>query len=122
MAIRSRSSSPVPSVRIKDAGEPPEVFKALADPTRRALLDKLREGERPMMQLAAEFDMSAAAVSQHLKILREAGLVREQRQGRHRIYHLVAAPLREVADWVSYYEQFWRTGLEKLGEHLRSTP
>jgi DNA-binding transcriptional ArsR family regulator len=75
-----------------------------------------------MMKLAESFEMSLPAVSQHLKVLREAGLVSERREGRMRIYTLAAAPLREIADWVSPYEQFWQTRLRKLREHLRKNP
>ena len=99
-----------------------DVFRAVADPTRRALLDRLRKGDLPVMSLAESFRMSLPAVSQHLKILREAGLVSEHREGRQRVYKLVPGPLREVADWVDHYEQFWKTHLRKLGEHLRRNP
>src|SRR5262249_49970120 len=96
-----------------------DVFRAVADPTRRELLDRLFEGEESMMKLAESFDISLPAVSQHLKILRQAGLVAERREGRMRVYTLIAGPLREVSDWVSHYEHFWQTRLRKLGEHLR---
>jgi DNA-binding transcriptional ArsR family regulator len=121
MATRTRSSNPALSVRIKTGGGG-AVFHAVSDPTRRALLDKLRGGESPMTTLADGFDMSLAAVSQHLKVLREAGLVAERREGRRRIYYLTALPLREVADWVSYYQEFWSRRLSRLGDHLRKTP
>jgi len=70
------------------------------------------------MELAVHFKMSLPAVSQHLRQLREAGLVEERRQGRQRIYRLEATPLREVADWLSHFEDFWRTRLVKLRDHL----
>ena len=95
------------------------VFRAVADSTRRELLDRLAEGEQPVTRLAARFDMSLPAVSQHLKMLREAGLVAERREGRQRLYRLRATPLKEVADWVSHYDRFWRSKLKALGEHLR---
>ena len=72
-----------------------------------------------MMKLAECFEMSLPAVSQHLKVLREAGLVEERREGRLRIYTLVPGPLREVSDWVGHFEQFWQTRLRKLGDHLK---
>jgi DNA-binding transcriptional ArsR family regulator len=97
-----------------------DVFRAVADPTRRALLHRLSEGDESMMNLAESFDMSLPAVSQHLKVLREAGLVSERRQGRMRIYTVVPGPLREISDWVSHYQHFWETRLDKLGQHLRS--
>lgn len=95
-------------------------FRAIADPTRREILDRLASGEAPMMKLAELFELSVPAVSQHLKVLREAGLVQERREGRMRVYTLVPGPLREVSDWVGHYEQFWQTRLRKLGEHLRN--
>lgn len=99
-----------------------DVFRALADPTRRAMLDLLRESDLPVLELAADFDMSLPAVSQHLKVLREAGLVTEERDGRQRVYSLQAAPLREAADWLSHYEEFWNARLKKLAKHLRDEP
>jgi DNA-binding transcriptional ArsR family regulator len=97
-----------------------DVFRAVADPTRRELLDRLAEGDESMMKLADSFAMSLPAVSQHLKVLREAGLVEERRDGRMRVYTLIPGPLREVSDWVHHYEQFWQTRLRKLGNHLKS--
>ena len=96
-----------------------DVFRAIADPTRRELLDRLSEGEESMMKLAESFDISLPAVSQHLKVLREAGLVEERREGRMRIYTLIPGPLREVSDWVDNYQHFWQSRLRRLGEHLR---
>src|SRR5947199_10816594 len=96
-----------------------DVFRAVADPTRRELLDRLAGREESMMKLAEAFEMSLPAVSQHLKVLREAGLVEERREGRLRIYALVPGPLREVSDWIGHYEQFWQTRLRKLGDHLK---
>ena len=96
-----------------------DVFRAVADPTRRQLLDRLADGGESMMKLAESFEMSLPAVSQHLKVLREAGLVEERREGRLRIYTLVPGPLREVSDWIGHYEQFWQTRLRKLGDHLK---
>ena len=96
-----------------------DVFRAVADPTRRQLLDRLADGGESMMKLAASFEMSLPAVSQHLKVLREAGLVEERREGRLRIYTLVPGPLREVSDWIGHYEQFWQTRLRRLGDHLK---
>ncbi|HZS48717.1 MAG TPA: metalloregulator ArsR/SmtB family transcription factor [Blastocatellia bacterium] len=99
-----------------------EVFRAVADPTRRALLDQLLKEDMPVMKLAESFDMTLPAVSQHLKMLRSAGLVTERRQGRQRIYQLNPAPLKEVVDWIAHYDQFWRTRLNRLGEHLARNP
>ncbi len=72
-----------------------------------------------MMKLAERCAMSLPAVSQHLKVLREAGLVEERRDGRMRVYTLVAGPLREVSDWVGHYEEFWQSRLRMLGKHLK---
>lgn len=85
----------------------PDVFDAIASPIRRALLDELQDGARSVHDLAAPFEMSRPAVSQHLRVLREAGLVAEERVGRERHYRLDARPLRAVADWAGHYEQFW---------------
>jgi len=99
-----------------------DVFRAVADPTRRGLLDLLAGRDRPVSDLAGCFDMTLPAVSQHLRVLREAGLVEERRVGRHRFYRLNAQPLRGVAAWVSSYERFWRGKLRALGEHLQRNP
>jgi DNA-binding transcriptional ArsR family regulator len=99
-----------------------DVFRAIADPTRRGLLDQLMAGEQPMSRLAAAFAMTLPAVSQHLKVLREVGLVSEQRAGRQRLYRINAGPLREVADWVGHYEEFWAGKLDALEQHLRENP
>ena len=96
-------------------------FLAVADPTRRAILDLLRDGDAPVMQLAAAFDMSRPAVSRHLRVLRDARLVRERRggdDGRQRIYALTPEPLREVARWAEGYSVFWRDGLSRLKRHV----
>ena len=82
-------------------------FHAVADPTRRAILDRLRSGGAPVAELAAGFEISRPAVSKHLRVLREARLVRERRggdDGRQRVYELTAAPLRQVAQWATAYE------------------
>ena len=80
-----------------------DVFRAIADPNRRRMLDLLRSGERSVGELAKPFRMSMPAVSQHLKVLRNAGLVRERRVGRQRIYRVQPARLREVQKWASRY-------------------
>src|SRR6266542_4280069 len=95
-----------------------DVFRAIADGTRRRLLDGLRGGEQPVGTLAAAFAVSPSAVSQHLAVLRAAGLVRERRAGRQRLYRIRAAPLQEVADWIAAYERFWERKLDALGRYL----
>jgi DNA-binding transcriptional ArsR family regulator len=90
------------------------VFEALADPTRRALLDLLRQGTRQAGDIAREFPVSRPAISKHLRRLRRAHLVREQRQGRNRVYQLNPEPLRLVDSWLDHYRAFWETKLASL--------
>jgi DNA-binding transcriptional ArsR family regulator len=99
-----------------------DVFSAIADPTRRKLLDLLGHGDQHVNTLAGEFDITLSAVSQHLRLLREAGLVTVQRSGRERWYRLNAKPLQDVADWVAHYARFWRDKLDALGSHLEENP
>lgn|SRR5690606_5939558 len=96
-----------------------DVFSAIADPTRRRLLDILATvDELPLHQLAAEFPMGRTGVSKHLAILRQAGLVGNRKVGRETRYHLNAAPLQEVREWVSFYERFWLQRVSRLKELL----
>jgi DNA-binding transcriptional ArsR family regulator len=95
-----------------------DVYSAIADPTRRHILDLLTGDGRSVAELAAPFQMSRPAVSQHLKVLRDAGLVSEQRAGRQRIYQLAPAGLREVDLWLSSYRRFWETRLAAFGAYL----
>jgi DNA-binding transcriptional ArsR family regulator len=94
------------------------VFRALADPTRRAILDRLRRREHGVSALCEPFAMSQPAISQHLRVLTEAGLVRARRCGRERLYTLHAAPLREAFDWLEHFEAFWTNKLDALGDYL----
>ena len=94
------------------------VFTAIADPTRRAILDLLRQGEQPVKQIAKPFSMSLPAISQHLSVLCEAGLVTQRKEGRQRFYRLNPEPLKQVSDWVNHYEQFWQEKLDVLGNYL----
>ncbi|TMR06962.1 helix-turn-helix transcriptional regulator [Nonomuraea turkmeniaca] len=95
------------------------VFTALASPARRELLRLLlEEGGQPAGRLAERFDMSRPSVSEHLRVLKDAGLVSESRQGRERHYRLEAAPLMEIRDWLSPYERFWREKLANLTDLL----
>jgi DNA-binding transcriptional ArsR family regulator len=92
-------------------------FHAVSDPTRRALLDRLRLGAAPVSELAAGFAMSRPAVSRHLRVLRESRLVRERRSehdARQRVYQITPIPLRDVAQWAQSYELFWHDGLARL--------
>ena len=90
------------------------VFGAVADPTRRAILDLLRSRERTAGELADQFRSSRPAISRHLRVLRGAGLVRESREAQSRIYALNAAPLAEVDRWLSRYRVFWGARLRDL--------
>ena len=89
-------------------------FSALADPTRRAVLDLLRSGTRPAGEIARAFPVSRPAISKHLKILRRAHLVEERREGRHRFYQLNPEPLKAVDTWLEQYRSFWSANLASL--------
>ncbi len=95
------------------------VFQAIADPTRRQILAQLcHRDEQTPTQIAAPLTMTLSAVSQHLKILREAGLVSVRRAGRERWYRLEAHPLREVSEWARTYERFWNEKMDALSDYL----
>jgi DNA-binding transcriptional ArsR family regulator len=94
------------------------IFKAIADPTRRAILDRLREADCSVNELCEDFKITQPAVSQHLKVLKAVGLVSAEHVGRERIHRLNAVMLQAVYDWVSHYEEFWTTGLDALGKYL----
>jgi DNA-binding transcriptional ArsR family regulator len=89
-------------------------FSALSDPTRRAVLDLLREGRQPAGVIAQAFPVSRPAISKHLRLLRKAHLVQERREGRHRFYQLNPGPLKAVDSWLEQYRVFWRTNLTSL--------
>jgi DNA-binding transcriptional ArsR family regulator len=89
-------------------------FQALADPTRRAVLDLLRRGSQPAGAIAGAFPVSRPAISKHLRLLRRAHLVREHREGRHRVYQLNPEPLRAVDSWIEQYRSFWSVSLTNL--------
>jgi len=94
------------------------VFRALADPTRRAMLELLRDRELTVIELAQPFDISQPAVSQHLAVLRESGLVSSRAEGRNRVYRIEPDNLRVVDDWLEHYRHFWTEKLWALGAHL----
>ncbi|MBD9373008.1 winged helix-turn-helix transcriptional regulator [Rhizobium sp. ARZ01] len=96
------------------------VFHALADPTRRAILDELRQGERNVGELAAPFDMSLAAASKHIRVLENAGLVRREVRGRTHVCRLDAAPMHAGMEWIRHYEQFWQDRLGTLAALLEA--
>ena len=89
-------------------------FQALADPTRRAVLDLLRRGRQPAGQIAGAFPVSRPAISKHLRLLRRAHLVQEHREGRLRVYQLNPEPLRAVDSWLDQYRRFWTANLASL--------
>ncbi len=93
-------------------------FGALADPTRRHLLEQLASRDLAVRELTAGVDISQAAVSQHLRVLREAGLVSCRRDGRHSYYRLRPAALAELRDWLDELDRFWRERLAALGDYL----
>lgn len=95
-----------------------DVFRAIADPTRRAILDRLRAGPANAGALAADFRSSRPAVSKHLRVLREARLVSGIRVGRERFYTVDPVPLQAAAGWLEGYRSFWQSSLDHLKRHL----
>ena len=96
-----------------------DVFAAVADESRRRILRMLREGERSVSELAEAFPVTRSAVSQHLRILRDAGLVSARKEGRARLYRLEPGPLREVVDWLAWFEGFWDEKLAALSTLMK---
>ncbi|GMV82629.1 MAG: transcriptional regulator [Planctomycetota bacterium] len=94
-------------------------FAALADPTRRAILERLAAGEASVLELAEPFNMSLPGVSKHLKVLERAGLIKRGRQAQFRPCSLDVQRLKEVSDWVGHYRQFWEASLDRLDDYLR---
>ena len=90
------------------------VFGALADPTRRAILARLTAGDATVTELAAPFSVSQPAISRHLKVLEEAGLISRRRQATARLSHLEAEPLREATAWLARYQEFWDERYDRL--------
>lgn len=94
-----------------------DVFDAIADPTRRQLIHLLSQAEeKPLHELKAQFSMGRTAVSKHLTILKEAGLVLDRKVGRETRFRLNADPLREVQDWVAIYSRYWTTNMMRLNQ------
>jgi DNA-binding transcriptional ArsR family regulator len=94
-------------------------FAALADPTRRAILARLAQGQATVTELAAPFDLSLPAISKHLKVLQRARLIEQGRQAQWRPCRLSPAPLRDVADWIGQYRRHWEESFERLDVYLR---
>jgi len=95
-----------------------QVFGALADPTRRAILARLAEGDLPVGDIASPFSISQPAISRHLKVLETAGLISRRRRATARLSHLEAEPLREATEWLARYQAFWDERFEQLDELL----
>ena len=95
-------------------------FSALSDPTRRAILARLAQGGATVTELARPFDMSLPAVSKHLRVLENAGLMSRRREGRIHHCRLVGEPLQGAADWLEFYRSFWETRLESLADYLEN--
>jgi DNA-binding transcriptional ArsR family regulator len=99
-----------------------DVYHAIADPRRRAILELLGRDEQPVHALVSQFDVSFAAISQHLGVLRDAGLVIRRPDGRSRLYSATPAGLKEVYDWTSQYRDFWRGKIGRLNKYLDEHP
>jgi DNA-binding transcriptional ArsR family regulator len=97
-----------------------DVFQAIADPTRRRLLSILGQDEKPLKDISGHFPVSRTAVSKHLRILSDAGLVKERKVGRETRYRLETEPLLELKRWLSYYERFWENKISILKHYVES--
>lgn len=93
-------------------------FTALADPTRRAILARLAQGETTVGELAKPFAISAPAISRHLKVLEDAALISNERQGKHRLCRLKPRAMEEATDWLDFHRRFWTGSLDRLDAHL----
>jgi DNA-binding transcriptional ArsR family regulator len=111
-------ADPILNQMVNLPGDLDSTFAALSDPTRRAILAKLSEGEQNVSTLAAPLPMSLVAVGKHLAVLEKAGLVRSRKAGRTRICALTPAPLGRAADWIDGYRNFWSTRLDALASYL----
>lgn len=96
------------------------IFKALADPSRRAIFESLTQGEAPVKTLTERFDISQPAVSQHLAALKEAGLVHGRREGRSVYYRVEPEGLKPLVDWIAHYRAFWTERVARLGKLLET--
>jgi DNA-binding transcriptional ArsR family regulator len=94
-------------------------FAALADPTRRAILARLAKGESTVGELAKPFDISLPAISRHLKVLEEASLISNERQGKHRCCRLKPKALAGAAEWLDFYRHFWSGSFDRLDAHFK---
>jgi DNA-binding transcriptional ArsR family regulator len=99
-----------------------DVYQAIADPRRRAILELLGRDEQPVQSLVDRFDVSFAAISQHLRVLRDAGLVVRRPEGTSRLYRATPGALKEVHDWTGQYRDFWRGRIARLNKYLDEQP
>ena len=97
------------------------VFFALADPTRRAILERLARGEASGTELARPFSISVPAISKHLRVLKNADLILHRKDGRTHMFRLAASPLRDATNWLEHYRQFWETQFDSLETYLLDT-
>jgi len=97
------------------------VFLALADPTRRAILERLAHGEASGTELARPFSISVPAISKHLRVLKNAELIRHRKDGRTHLFRLSASPMRDAAAWLEHYRHFWETQFDALDTYLLAT-
>jgi DNA-binding transcriptional ArsR family regulator len=97
------------------------VFSALGDPTRREIVKRLAQGDASVSELAEPFQMSLPAVSKHLGVLEDAGLLTREKDGRVRHCHLVAEPMQEALEWIAHYGRFWEDQFDSLGDFLAET-
>ena len=120
---RPTSFSPIRGAKAprKGGAAASDVFRAIADPTRRAILERPRAGLAPVNILAAAFSQNRPAISKHLRVLNDARVVSEHRSGRERIYQIEPATLREVDDWIGRYRAMWQDNLNRLKSYLGET-
>jgi DNA-binding transcriptional ArsR family regulator len=97
------------------------VFSALADPTRRAILELLAHGEASGTELAQPFSISVPAISKHLRVLKNADLIQHRKDGRTHLFRLAASPMREAANWLEHYRHFWEAQFDSLETYLLDT-
>ena len=112
MVMRTTATAPLTEIQLDRA------FGALADPTRRAILARLSEGDAGVLDVARPFPMSQPAITKHLRVLEDAGLISRHRRARHRMCHLEPQRLKQLSEWVGSYREFWETSFERLDELL----
>jgi DNA-binding transcriptional ArsR family regulator len=109
---------PTTATGVMTDGELDRAFGALSDPTRRAILARLADGDAGVLDVAAPFPMSQPAITKHLNVLEEAGLISRHRRARQRLCHLEPVRLKQLSDWVGSYREFWEESFERLDELL----